>query len=63
LEELIYKDLKAYPNSGFSEIHSRIGLEINQFKVKRMLRSMVEKNVLVSSGGTRGMKYQLKQSL
>jgi ATP-dependent DNA helicase RecG len=63
LEELIYKDLKAYPNSGFSEIHSRIGLEINQFKVKRMLRSMVEKNVLESSGGTRGMKYQLKQSL
>ncbi|MFZ4725737.1 MAG: ATP-binding protein [Paludibacter sp.] len=63
LEELIYKDLKAYPNSGFSEIHSRIGLEINQFKVKRMLKSLVEKDVLESSGSTRGMKYQLKQSL
>ena len=63
LEELIYKDLKAYSNSGFSDIHGRIGLEINQFKVKRMLKSMVEKNVLESSGSTRGMKYQLKQSL
>ncbi len=63
LEELIYKDLKAYPDSGFSEIHSRIGLEINQFKVKRMLRKMVDKNILKSLGGTRGMKYQLKQSM
>ena len=63
LEELIYKDLKAYPNSGFSEIHSRIGLEINQFKIKRMLKRMVEKDILESSGSTRGMKYQLKQSL
>ncbi|MBN8566241.1 MAG: hypothetical protein J0M25_05855 [Flavobacteriales bacterium] len=34
LEELIIKDLTAYPDSGFSEIHQRIGLEINQYKVK-----------------------------
>lgn len=63
LEELIFKDLKSYPNSGFSDIHSRIGLEINQFKVKRMLKTMVDKNILETTGGTRGMKYQLKQSL
>ena len=37
LEELIYKDLTAYPNSGFGEIHQRIGKEINQYKVKRIL--------------------------
>ena len=60
---LTWNLLKAYSDSGFSEIHSRIGLEINQFKVKRMLRRMVEKNILKSLGGTRGMKYQLKQSL
>lgn len=60
---LTWNLLKAYPDSGFSEIHSRIGLEINQFKVKRMLRKMVEKNILKSLGGTRGMKYQLKQSM
>lgn len=29
LEELIFKDIKAYPNSGFGEIHQRIGFEIN----------------------------------
>lgn len=63
LEELIFKDLKTYTNSGFSDIHSRIGLEINQFKVKRMLKTMVDKNILETTGGTRGMKYQLKQSL
>ncbi len=61
LEELIYKDLKAYPRSGFGDIHQRIGLEINQFKIKRMLKSMVDRNILLSTGETRGMKYELKQ--
>lgn len=63
LEELIFKDLKAYPKSGFSEIHQRIGIEINQYKVKRMLKNMVDKEILTTSGGTRGMKYELKQNL
>ncbi|WP_436416031.1 ATP-binding protein [Petrimonas sp.] len=63
LEELIYKDLTAYPNSGFGEIHQRIGMEINQYKVKRMLKKMVDKDVLETTGETRGMKYQLKQKL
>lgn len=63
LEELIHKDIKAYPNSGFSEIHQRIGLEINQYKVKRMLKNMVDRDILDTTGGARGMKYQLKQNL
>lgn len=63
LEELIFKDIKAYPYSGFSEIHQRIGSEINQYKVKRMLKNMVNRGVLDTLGGTRGMKYQLKQKL
>jgi ATP-dependent DNA helicase RecG len=62
LEELIYKDLKAYPSSGFGEIHERIGMEINQYKIKRMLKSMVSKGVLGTEGETRGMKYHLKQN-
>ena len=41
LEELIYKDVKAYPNSGFSEIHQRIGLEINEHTIKRILSKML----------------------
>lgn len=60
LEELVFKDLKAYPKSGFGEIHQRIGMEINQYKVKRMLRAMVEKRILDTSGETRGMKYHLR---
>ncbi|WP_310559912.1 ATP-binding protein [Flavobacterium sp.] len=63
LEELIYKDISAYPNSGFSDIHKRIGEEINQYKVKRMLKNMVERDVLGITGETRGMKYHLKQNL
>jgi len=63
LEELIYKDIAAYPDSGFSEIHQRIGVEINQYKVKRLLKNMVKNGVLETRGETRGMKYQLKQSL
>lgn len=63
LEELIFKDLTAYPNSGFGEIHQRIGPEINQYKVKRMLKKMVKKDILETTGGTRGMKYELKQKL
>jgi ATP-dependent DNA helicase RecG len=63
LEELIYKDLTAYPNSGFGEIHQRIGKEINQFKVKRMLKNMVDKEILETKGKTGGMKYQLKQNV
>lgn len=63
LEELIHKDLKAYPNSGFSDLHQRIGVEINQYKIKRMLKSLVEKGILDANGGTKGMKYQLKQKL
>jgi ATP-dependent DNA helicase RecG len=63
LEELIRKDITAYPHSGFSEIHQRIGEEINQYKVKRMLKNMVEKEILGTTGETRGLKYHLKQNM
>lgn len=63
LEELIYKDLKAYPNSGFGEIHARIGVEINQFKVKRLLKSMVENDVIDTIGVRKWTKYYIKQKM
>ena len=63
LEELIRKDITAYPNSAFSEIHERIGLEINLFKVRRILKSMVENGSLVMNGERRGAKYIIKQNL
>jgi len=63
LEELALKDLKAYPNSRFSEIHQRIGLEINQFKVKRILKLMIEKGILQTEGERKWMKYFIKQNV
>ncbi len=63
LEELIYKDIKAYPNSAFSEIHQRIGHEINIYKVRRMLKMMVDKEVLSMEGEKKGTKYFIKQTV
>ena len=61
LEELIYKDLKAYPDSGFSEIHSRIGLEINMHKVRRALKKMVDNRTVKSIGVNRWARYSIEQ--
>lgn len=63
LEELIFKDIKAYPDSSYSDIHSRIGKEINTFKIKRMLKLMTEKHVLNKTGDRRWTRYSIKQKL
>lgn len=61
LEELIFKDLKAYPKSGFSEIHQRIGLEINKHKVRRILRQMVDDGQIKSEGIKKWVRYSIEQ--
>lgn len=63
LEELIYKDLTAYPNSGFGDIHQRIGKEINEYTVKRILKSMVSRDILIIVGSKRWAKYSIKQKM
>ena len=63
LEELILKDLTAYPNSGFGEIHQRIGKEINEHTVKRILKRMVTKDTLMIEGAKRWAKYSIKQKV
>lgn len=63
LEELIYKDLTAYPNSGFGEIHQRIGKEINEHTVKRILKRMFTKDILMIAGAKRWAKYSIKQNM
>ncbi len=63
LEELLFKDIRSYPNSSFSEIHERIGEEINQFKVKRLLKTMVNKNILSTQGERKWMRYSIKQNM
>ena len=63
LEELIFKDLTAYPNSAFSEIHQRIGLEINKHKVRRMLKQMVDNRQLKSDGIKKWLRYSIEQNM
>ncbi len=63
LEELLCKDLTAYPNSGFGEIHQRIGKEINEHTVKRILKRMVTKDTLMIEGAKRWAKYSIKQKV
>lgn len=60
LEELIYKDIKAYPESAFGDIHFRIGKEINEHKVRRTIKTMVENGSLKSTGERRWTRYSIK---
>ncbi|MGB3344687.1 MAG: ATP-binding protein [Aequorivita sp.] len=60
LEELIYKDIKAYPESAFGDIHFRIGKEINEHKVRRTIKSMVKNDSLMSTGERRWTRYSIK---
>jgi ATP-dependent DNA helicase RecG len=61
LEETIYKDIMAHPNSSVSEIHARINNEINLFKLKRMLGTMLDREILSSAGVRKMMRYSIKQ--
>ncbi|WOD44916.1 ATP-binding protein [Hwangdonia lutea] len=57
LQELIYEDLKNYPESAISEINKRIGSEINQRTLKAKLDEMIIKGLLVKLGEKKGTKY------
>jgi ATP-dependent DNA helicase RecG len=63
LEELLYKDIKAYPSSAFGDIHKRIGEEINKHKVRRVLKEMHENKQIFSKGEYRWKRYAIEQSL
>ncbi|KAB2872051.1 MAG: transcriptional regulator [Bacteroidales bacterium] len=63
LEELLFKDIKAYPCSAFGEIHKRIGEEINKHKVRRLLKDMVEAGKIFAKGEKRWMRYAIEQKL
>ena len=54
LEELIYKDIKAYPESAFGDIHKRIGKEINKHKIRRIIKSMVDEEGSLEKKGEKG---------
>ncbi len=60
LKELILADLKDYPNSSISEIHKRIGIEINKHTVKNKLDDMINEGSINKIGNKKGTKYFIK---
>jgi ATP-dependent DNA helicase RecG len=63
LEELIYKDITSFPNSSFSEIHKRIGLEINKNTIRWILKQMVDGNKLEIKGTNKGTRYYIAKNM
>lgn len=63
LEALIIEDITNYPCSSFGEIHQRIGVEINQHKIRRMLKKMAESGKIHYSGEKRWRRYAIEQKL
>ena len=63
LVELIYKDVRAYPVSAFSDIHKRIGEEINMHKVRRVIKEMVNNKTLKVKGVNRWARYSIEQNM
>ena len=63
LQELIYQDLTAYPDSQIGDIHIRIGKEIAQRKLKAELDKMMDANRIIKSGEKRWTKYSINKSL
>jgi ATP-dependent DNA helicase RecG len=63
LEEQIYKDVLAHPGSSFGTIYKLIGEEINQHKLRRLLKEMVDRKILRTEGTNKGVKYFIEQNL
>ncbi|MFO7820577.1 MAG: ATP-binding protein [Lentisphaeria bacterium] len=61
LRELILEDLRRHPGSGYGDIHSRIGREIPEHRVKRTLYDLVNQGKLDIQGELRWRRYSIKQ--
>ena len=57
LKELVYEDLKNYPESSISEINNRIGKEIKNRTLKAKLDEMIEEQIVRKEGERKGTKY------
>jgi ATP-dependent DNA helicase RecG len=62
LKELIFQDLKAYPNSSVSDIHQRVGNEIPIRKIKSQLYSMVRDDTLRVTGERKATRYFINKT-
>lgn len=59
LRALIEEDVGRYPDSSLGEIRKRIGPELHQKAVSRMLRALVAEGRLTDSGKGRWTRYRL----
>lgn len=59
LRALILEDLDRFPGSSSSEIHRRIGPEINARTLKRAIDAAVKDGLVVPAGKRRWTKYTL----
>ena len=59
LRELILEDLKIYGASSIKDINARIGEEIKYKSIQRMLKSLINDNIVVSEGATSSLRYYL----
>ena len=59
LRELILEDLKLYGPTSIKDINIRIGEEISYKSIQRILKALVESNLVVSEGATNNVRYRL----
>ena len=61
--ELNVQNLGSYDKASRSEIHGRIGVEIPEAKLRRMLSRMVGDGSLIPIGERRWRRYRLSSSI
>lgn len=59
LRALVLEDIGRYPWSGFGEIHTRIGEEIPNRRLRTMLQRLVEEQIVQKIGVFKGRRYAL----
>jgi ATP-dependent DNA helicase RecG len=59
LQELIYEDLKNYPESSISDINKRIGVEIKTRTLKEKIDNMIDGELVVKYGEKRWTIYSI----
>lgn len=63
LKELILSDVSIYQPTSLGEIHHRIGKEISINKVRKMLYTMCDEQILSCVGKNKGAKYFIVQKV
>lgn len=59
MEHLILEDLKIYAPAAKSDIHTRVGSEIHEKKLKWYIDKLVEDGKVIKIGEKRGTQYKL----